>query len=73
MLCSILEKGSELQQEFILEQVKMNASSMGFDRDGSKLLENCIKLEINTESKNEKLAKNNLMTLEEYWKRPTKH
>ena len=57
MLCSILEKGSELQQEFILEQVKMNASSMGFDRDGSKLLENCIKLEINPESKNEKLAK----------------
>ena len=44
VLCSILENGNDEQKEFILEQVKANALTMGIDRDGSKLLENCIKM-----------------------------
>ena len=58
VLCSILENGNDDQREFILEQVKNNAKSMGIDRDGSKLLENCIKMsgEPQTQGK-EKLEK----------------
>lgn len=44
VLCSILENGTDSQREFILKQVEANAVEMSIDRDGSKLLENCIKM-----------------------------
>lgn len=65
VLCSILENGNDDQREFILQQVKKDAKSMGIDRDGSKLLENCIKMigEPQTQGK-EKLEKLQLEILE---------
>jgi hypothetical protein len=44
VLCSILANGSDKHREFILDLVNQNAVLMGMDRDGSKLLENCVKM-----------------------------
>jgi hypothetical protein len=44
VLCSILENGQDNFKEFILNQVHQNVQDMSIDRDGSKLLENCIKM-----------------------------
>ena len=43
-MCSVLENGSDDHREFILKQVRSNVQEMSVDRDGSKLLENTIKM-----------------------------
>jgi hypothetical protein len=47
VLCSVLENGSEGHKKFILQKVILKAAELGLDRDGSKLLENCIKMKGN--------------------------
>ena len=44
VLCSILENSPNQYKEFVLKKVQSNVKEMSIDRDGSKLLENCIKM-----------------------------
>lgn len=44
VICSVLEHGDDQHRLFLLNQINHNVKDMSIDRDGSKLLENCIKM-----------------------------
>lgn len=56
VLCCILQNGLDNHKCFLLEQMYENMASMSIDRNGSKLIENCLKMKpkINDSKCNEK-------------------
>jgi len=43
-LCSILENGENNHKIYLMEKMKLNMDHMSIDKNGSKLLENCMKM-----------------------------
>ena len=44
VICSLLQNGNDHYKDRILLRVSQKVKTMGLDKNGSKLLENCIKM-----------------------------
>ena len=43
-MCSILENGENNHKIYLMEKMKLKMDHMSIDKNGSKLLENCMKM-----------------------------